>query len=126
MLCFGKDCRCVRVNLSLQKQHRSVLPFCLDNHFVLSRVSSFSFTSAGCAESPQNEELAVCRTVLSQNKAHFPGQQLPSMATTAGLLDEAKPNLDGSTQASLHSAGGISQAIPCCPERWKKDFEGFV
>jgi hypothetical protein len=46
---------------------------------------------------PQNEELAVCRTVLSQNKAHFPGQQLPSMATTAGLLDEAKPNFDGST-----------------------------
>ena len=51
MLCFGKDCLCVRVNLSLQKQHRSVLPFCLDNHFVLSRVSSFSFTSAFDAES---------------------------------------------------------------------------
>jgi len=57
MSCFGKDCRCVRVNLSLQMQHRSVLPFCLDNHFVLSRVSSFSFTSAGCAESRRIENL---------------------------------------------------------------------
>lgn len=46
MLCFGKDCRCVRVNLSLQMQHRSVLLFCLDNHFVPNRVRQFSFISA--------------------------------------------------------------------------------
>lgn len=96
MLCFGKDCRCVRVNLRLQMQHRSVLPFCLDNHFVLSRVSSFPFTSAGCAESRRMKNLLSAELFLSQNKAHFPEQQLPSLAATAGLLDEAKPNFDGS------------------------------
>lgn len=97
MSCLGKDCRCVRVNLSLQMQHRSVLPF-LFGQPLCSESHQFALIHFGrLCRIPQNEELAVCRIVLSQNKAHFPEQQLPSMATTAGLLDEAKPNLDDST-----------------------------
>ena len=72
MSCFGKDCRCVRVNLSLQMQHCSVLPFCLDNHFVLSRVSSFSFTSAGYAESRRMKNLLSAECLVAEQST-LPG-----------------------------------------------------